>query len=613
MDIDRRTLLGTAAAAGLAALAPRALAAPNRALDRALDGVAEDYIRLYPDQATMYGYDKGPRAGLKARLSDRSWAGVQADRAFCRDKLKALAAIPDAGLDAQDRLDKAVIAYALELGQEAAPFDFGDNTLYSAMTESQTPYVVSQNTGAYAAIPEFLDSQHAIQTPADAEAYLERVRAFARQLADETGRIARDTGQGVIAPAFILDNAIGQQAGLLVPAGQSRLVQSIARRTKGFAGAARYEADAARLVEREVYPALAGQMGVLKAARDKAGADAGVWRLKDGEAYYRWCLKVGTTTDMSPDEVHAVGLEQGRQIDARMDAILKANGLTRGTVGERMAALTRDPKYLFPDTDAGRAQILDYLNGVIAAVRPKLGRAFNLKLKAPVLVKRVPVDIQDGAAQGYMVPGTGDGSRPSIYYINLKSTANWPRFALADLTYHETVPGHAWQGAYLTESGKVRMARMIINGFNAYVEGYALYAEQLADEIGMYEGDWAGQLGYLTGMRFSAVRLVVDTGIHAKRWTRDQAIDFAMAATGRARDGITSEIDRYISWPGQACGYKIGQIEIDRLRSRTQAALGARYDLKAFNDMVVKVGAAPMAVLGAQVDDFIAAGGRTGL
>lgn len=612
MDIDRRTLLGTAAAAGLTALAPRALAAASPALDKALDSIAEDYIRLYPDQATLYGYDKGPRAALKAQFSDRSWAGVEADRTFCRDNLKALAAIPDAGLDAQDRLDKAVIAYALELGRDAAPFAYGDNTLYSAMTESQTPYVVNQQTGAYTGNPELLDSQHAIDTPADADAYLARVRAHARQLTSEAIRVMHDTGNGVVAPAYILDNAIGQQEGLLkVPAAQARLVQSIARRTQGFANAARYEAEAARIVQQEVYPALSGQLDALKAARAKAGTEAGVWRLPDGEAYYRWCLKVGTSTAMTPDEVHAVGLEQGRAIDARMDAILKANGMSKGTVGERMTALAKDPKYVFADNDAGRAELIAYLNGLVEAVRPRLAKAFNLKLKAPVLVKRVPVDIQDGASQGYMVPGAGDGSRPSTYYINLKTTSNWPRFSLPSLTYHETVPGHAWQAGYLTESGKVRMARVIINGFNAYVEGYALYAEQLGDEIGMYDGDWAGRLGYLTAMRFRAARLVVDTGLHAKRWTREQAIDYAMQATGRARNGITSEIDRYISWPGQACGYKIGQIEIDRLRGRAQAALGARYDLKAFNDMVVKTGAAPMAVLGAQVDDFIAGGGKT--
>jgi uncharacterized protein (DUF885 family) len=304
-----------------------------------------------------------------------------------------------------------------------------------------------------------------------------------------------------------------------------------------------------------------------------------------------------------------MGLDQNRAIDAQMDAILKANGLGDGTVGARMAALARDPRFVFPDTDAGRQQILDELNGLIAAVRPRLARAFTLKLKAPVLVKRVPVDIQNGAPQGYMTTGSIDGSRPSTYYINLKNTANWPRFALPSLTYHETVPGHAWQGAYVTETGKLPLARMILSGFNAYVEGWALYAEQLGDELGMYETDCAGKLGYLQAMKFRAVRLVVDTGVHAKRWTREQAVLWGMENTGRTREYITSEIDRYCAWPGQACGYKVGHTEINRLRDKAKAALGARFDVRRFNDLVVQTGAAPLTVLGQEVDSYVRSGG----
>ena len=614
MTLNRRALLASAAGAGLMGLGRRAFAAPPDRLDGVLTPIAEGYIGLYPGQATMYGYDKGPGAALKSRLASRAWDAVLADRAFCAKGLKALSALPDGALSAHDRLDKAVVTYALELGREAAPFDYGDNSLYTAMTESSTPYVVNQSGGAVAEVPEFLDSQHAIDAPADADAYLERLQAFVHQIDDERGRIERDAARGVIAPEYILANAIGQQEGLLaVTPAKARFVESLARRTRAMPNAARYEASAARLAEQSIYPAIQRQLASLKAARAKAGTEAGVWRLPHGEAYYRWLLKVGTSTPLTAEQIHQTGLDQGRTIDGQMDAILKANGLTKGTVGERMTAMAKDPKYLFPDTDAGRAQIIDYLNGLIAAVRPKLAKAYNLRLKAPLLVKRVPPDIQDGAPQGYMTFGAVDGSRPSTYYINLKSTANWPRFSLPDLTYHETVPGHAWQGAYLTESGNVRMARVLLNGFNAYVEGYALYAEQVADEIGMYDNDWAARLGYLNGMRFRSVRLVVDTGIHAKRWTRDQAVQFAMQATGRSKESMTSEIDRYISTPGQACGYKIGQIEIAAMRTKAQKALGDRYDLRAFDDLVVKAGSAPLTVLGAVVDDFIKAGGRSAL
>jgi len=208
-----------------------------------------------------------------------------------------------------------------------------------------------------------------------------------------------------------------------------------------------------------------------------------------------------------------------------------------------------------------------------------------------------------------MNTGSLDGSRPSTYYINLKSTQNWPKFSLPTLTYHETIPGHAWQGAYLTETGKLPLIRILMSGFNAYVEGYALYAEQLGDEIGMYDDDWAGRLGYLQAQKFRAVRLVVDTGLHAKRWSREQAVQWAVENAGRTREAMTSEIDRYTGTPGQACGYKVGHTEINRLRDRARAGLGAKYDLRTFDDLLVKTGAVPLTVLGDVVDGYIKSGG----
>ena len=372
----RRDLLAAAGAAGLTAVVAGPASAAT--LDQTFDGIAEGYLAMYPELATSYGYDKGARAALKSKLSDRSWAAVAADTAFCKDKLAALAAFPDAKLSAQDKLDKQTIAYALQLGVDGAAFDFGDNTLNSAMSESATPYVVSQNTGAYAAVPEFLDSQHAIDTPADADAYVARMHAFATELGQETDRIVRDTGQGVIAPSFILSNAIGQQDGLLAtPAAQARLVQSLARRTKTYPGSGRYEATATAIVEKEIYPALAKQRDALKVAQAKADDKAGVWKLAHGDAYYDWCLRVGTSTTLTADQIHKIGLEQNKAIEAEMDALLKAQGMTKGSVGERMAALGKDPKYLFEDSDKGRADLLAYLNGVIADVRPHLSDAFN--------------------------------------------------------------------------------------------------------------------------------------------------------------------------------------------------------------------------------------------
>lgn len=614
MHLDRRQLLMTAAAAGLAGCAttaPRpAGSAADAALSSHLNDLAERLLIRSPEQATSLGLDKGSREGLKSQLSDASWQHVAGDDQFCANEALALQAFPDGGLTPAARLHKQVTLYALTLGRDAGPFDYGDNTLASAMSESATPYVVSQQGGSYASTPEFLDSQHSIDTLADADAYLTRLNAFARNLHHETTRIERDAGAGVIPPDFILANTIGQQEGMLaVPAADSRMVTSLARRaaTKGISGD--FGDRARRMVEAEVYPALARQLQALKALGPQARHDAGVWRLPDGEAYYRWHLKHSTSTALTADEIHQMGLEQNRAIEARMDGLLKAQGLSQGSVGERMIALGNDPRFLFPDTDAGRAELLSYINGVIAAVRPKLPQAFSLKLKAPIEVKRVPVDIQDGAGQGYMNFGSIDGSRPAIYYINLKTTTNWPKFSLPTLTFHEGVPGHAWQGAYLTETGKLPLIRIILSGFNAYTEGYALYAEQLGDEIGMYDADWAGRLGYLQAQKFRAVRLVVDTGLHAKRWTREQAVQWAVDNSGRTRNAMTSEIDRYCATPGQACGYKIGHSEINRMRDEARARLGPRFDVRRFNDLLLQTGSVPLSVLDGEVDRYVAAGG----
>ncbi|QUD87064.1 DUF885 domain-containing protein [Phenylobacterium montanum] len=606
--LNRRDFLLSTGAAGLAlgvGLEPGQgwAASPLSVL---FDGYAEELLQESPQGATALGLDKGPHAALKSKLDDASWAAVEAANARSAARLKELKAIDRASLKGADATNYDAVVYANELGAAAAKFQYGDNTLITAMGEAATPYVVSQQTGAFSGVPEFLNSQHKIDEAADADAYLTRVEAMAAQLDQQTERVKKDAGLGVIPPDFILATTLTQMKGYrATPAAETGLVASLAKRAAAKGLSADYATRCAKLVEDKVFPALDRQIAALDANAAKAGHDAGVWRLPDGEAYYAWCLKVGTSTPLTPHEVHLMGIEQNKAIEARMDALLRAQGLNQGTVGQRMAALGKDPKNLYPNTDDGRAQLLDYLSGRIAAVRPLMPKLSRMHLRADVVVKRVPVDIELGQGLGYMNPGALDGSRPSTYYINLHDTANWPRFSLPSLTYHETIPGHVWQGAFVTERHTLPLINTML-GFNAYVEGWALYAEQLADEVGLYDDDPLGRLGYLQGQKFRACRLVVDTGLHAERWTREQAVEWMVGATGRSKAAITSEVDRYCSGPGQACGYKVGHTEIVRLREKAKKAMGARFDLRDFNDVVVTAGTVPLTVLARVIDDYIA-------
>ena len=314
-------------------------------------------------------------------------------------------------------------------------------------------------------------------------------------------------------------------------------------------------------------------------------------------------LKVGTTTSKTPDEVHRLGLEQVELISGQMDLLLRKQGLSKGSVGERMGALCKDPRYLYSNDDAGRAQLLDYLNSLVADMRTRLPRMFATLKKADLLIKRVPPSIEMGSPDGYEEDGPLDGSVPATYFINLRDTSIWPKFTLPTLSYHEGVPGHVWQGTFLHGLPNIR-AQL---GFNGYGEGWALYAEQLADELGAYDKDPLGRLGYLQATQFRACRLVVDTGLHAKGWSREQAIRWMFEHNGNPEDAITREVERYCVWPGQACGYKVGHLEINALRDRTTAALGKRFDIRSFNDALLTSGDLPLTVLDKVIEQYIAA------
>jgi len=562
-----------------------------------LGEVADNLLALFPETATSLGLDTAERAALRSQLADRSESGKQRIAAQVRADLDRVSAFDTNGLSAATRISFDVVRSAYATALEGFALPYGDITVGSWRN---TPYVVIQNVGAYLDVPRFLDTDHRIGTTEDAEAYLSRLESYARQLDGELGRIQAAREMGVVPPAFLIDKAIGQMTLSLQGArAGGGLVESIERRTTEIAG--NWTERARTIVVQEVAPALERQLAELQAQRQAATDEPGISARPRGEEFYRWALKASTTTTMTPDEIHELGLEELRGLHAQMAAILGEIGYTEGTVGERMQALAEDPRYQFAEGDPGRAEIMAFIDEKLAWIRAQMPRAFNTVVDPNMEVRRLPPEEEPGAPGAYGGAGSVDGTIPGRFWINLRTTKLHSRYSLADLTFHEAIPGHIWEGEY---SRSMPVIRSIL-AFNAFSEGWALYAEQLADELGAYDTDRVGRLGYLQSLAFRACRLVVDTGLHAKGWTREQGVRYFVEVNGSNPEEVASEVDRYCSWPGQACGYKVGHTEINRQRQKAQAALGARYDLKAFNDTVVLGGNVPLDVLSRSVDEYI--------
>jgi len=608
MLTTRRDLLAGAGAIGFAATFPALAQAPapgDAAATMFLNTVSDELLTDFPETAAGLGIDKGPRAALHSRFGDRSHEADTKRAARCAARLKQLRAFDRTRLSPAVALDLDVTQSAHELadaGWKTMPV--GDVAIFNCNNSYRsTPYVLSQNTGAYVELPDTLENHHDVADADDADAYLARIESYALALNGETGRLITDQAQGTILPGFLIDIATKQLTGMRdQPAEQWSIVEGFKAKCAKAGLPASYADKARGLCADLVAPALGRQVDAFAIARPKASDVPGVWQRPNGEAYYDWLVKAGTTTNYAPDELHKFGVEMNAKLNAEIDGLLKRQGISQGSVGARLTALSMRPDLLFSNDEAGRAKLLAYLNGRIADIRTRLPRAFATMVKGNLVIKRVPPAIEDGMPDGYAGPGAIDGSTPGVYFINLKDTSNWPRYSLPTLCYHEGIPGHIWQGEY---SYKLPMIRTLL-AFNAYSEGWALYAEQLGDELGAYADDPLGRIGYLQSMNFRACRLVVDTGIHAKRWGFDQALDWFSQGTGQPREQLRGELNRYCSWPGQACGYKMGHNEINMLRLKAQIALGARFDLRTFDDAIVLGGNMPLTMLSRVVDRYIA-------
>ena len=604
--LDRRTLLATLAAtsalAGIRSPAQALIAKPATEGEK----LTALYERLYdrmvdesPEFATALGLDKDKRAPLKAKLDDRSPAGIEKGHQFYRDGLADLKKIDVSKLSGMD-----LVNYETFRGPWEGYVKAYDTFSYGLHSWPE-PHPVTQLSGIYRSTPDFLVNQHSIANRADAEAYLARCADFAVQMDNETGRMQADHRNGIIPPDFVIDRTLVQFASIIAPAADANiLTTNIRTKTKDIPGD--WAQRCAALVDGKIYPAMQRQVAELKAVRARATHDAGVWRLPKGDEYYAYALRFATTTGMSAEEVHKLGLDRMAELSARADTIFNEQGMAKGTVAERLRALGKDPRFLYPNTDAGKAELIAKLNDQVQEIQRRLPEAFGKLPKAKVDIRRVPPEIEAGATGGYYQIPAPDGSRPGAYYINLRDTAENPSWSLPTLTYHEASPGHHHQIALAQEATGIPRLRRL-PAYSVYTEGWGLYAEQLADEMGMYENDPWGRLGYLQSYMFRAARLVVDTGLHHFRWSREKAIQYYDDALGTPGPSNVTEIERYCVWPGQATSYMVGQTSWVRIREKAKATLGPKFDLRAFHDTALSAGAMPIEVLAGVIERWTAA------
>jgi uncharacterized protein (DUF885 family) len=472
-------------------------------------------------------------------------------------------------------------------------------------------YRVNQISGVTVNTPQFLTDAHVIKNERSVERYLSRLAEFGRVLRETQVRVEDDRAAGVIPPDFVIDQSlVGMRAFIADGAAKNPLVTTLPAKlekieslTPGERQA--YVRRAEELVASEVIPGYQAMIALFADMRPQASHDAGIWRIPDGDRIYAAGLQSSTTTNLSADEIHALGLAEVERIEQEMVTILDAQGIQGGTLAERIEQLSVDPAQNFANTDAGRAEMIAYLHQINNRVMAAAPKFFMTIPPQPLEIVRVPEYSQDSSPGGYYNPPALDGSRPGRFYINQKSTADNPKWTLPTLMIHEGAPGHHFQLSAQQMIKGVPMLRKVLP-FGAYAEGWALYAERVAKiDMGFYDEDPLGDLGRLQAEMFRAVRLVVDTGMHARHWSREQSIEYMVAKTGMTEAEVTREIERYVVWPGQATSYKVGQLAMLRMREEAQKALGSRFDLRGFHEVILMNGSMPLAVLEDVVREWV--------
>ncbi|ATD07285.1 DUF885 domain-containing protein [Pseudoalteromonas piscicida] len=575
-------------------------------IDKVVEQYTKQFINHEPALATSLKLSSSEYGHYANRLPDYSVVGMQAlqvDMNAAADKLKQL----QSGVANSDDL------LHLKVNEVIARYYAGDKGFSAGYIDTwggHLPYIVNQLSGPLLDIPNVLKDQHGIESEQDAKDYVARLNAFVEVTKQVASKVKADANKGVILPKVLFPNTLGYLDNFTAPSGAEHpLVASFKDKLANIEGitdkaAADYVAQAAQIVEQKLYPEFKNVSAIMHALESKAPENVGIWAQPNGEAFYQHEITYLADSDLSAEEIHQIGLAEVERISKRMDEILKQNGYSQGTVGDRMKQLNEESRFLYADSDEGREALLSFLRGEIGTILQKAPDYFSTIPPQPVEVKRIPKAVEAGAPGGYYNGPSLDGSRPGVFSINLKDMKAVPSFGMKTLTYHEAVPGHHFQIALNMLQTEIGLMRQNAS-FNGYVEGWALYSELLAYEMGMYKDDPFGDLGRLQAEAYRAARLVVDTGLHYKKWTRDQAITYFADATGTAMSDVVSAIDRYIAWPGQALGYKLGMLKLVELREHAKQQLGDKFDIKAFHDVVLLKGARPMALVEEDIKTWI--------
>jgi len=569
-------------------------------VNNAVNKFAIEFAINTPELLTGLGaIDNTPLDFHSGKLSDYTKVRDEKDRARLKKARAMMNRFDPEKLKGQEKLSSEIAIWFLDDIIEQAAFDYSG-------------YRVNQISGPTVDLPHFLTDLHVIKNEKSVKRYLSRIHEFGRVLAETKTRVEDDRAHGVTPPDFIIEKSIGVMRSFIESgAADNALVTTLPAKLDKIEGLsdekkAAYIAQTTEAVEKDVIPGYKAMIALFEDMAKDATHDAGIWRIPDGDKIYAAALHSNTTTDLTADEIHEIGLSEVARIEAEMDAILVSQGLTEGSVSDRVKSLMTDPAQNFPNDDDGRQQMLDYLVELNDGVMKKAPDFFITIPQQKLEIVRVPEYSQDSSPGGYYNPPALDGSRPGRFYINLKNTTDNPRWTLPTLLYHEAAPGHHFQLSASQLMKNVPLLRKV-SPFNAYSEGWALYAERIAKtDMNMYVDYPLGDLGRLQAEMFRAVRLVVDTGMHAKRWSREQAIAYMLDKTGNTEDEVTREIERYVVWPGQATAYKTGQLAILRMRAKAESQLGDRFNLRGFHELILGNGAMPLGILEETVDEWIA-------